>query len=347
MNKKLDIILSVILVVLIIIALVLCTELLLKYILKPYFYEVTRSEWAFSYTQVTALNKLGYLGKNVTIGIIDTGISLEHPDLSSINVIAWYDFINNREEPYDDNGHGTHIAGILAANGKLKGIAPSAKLIIAKALRGDGTGEDEVIASAIRFCMDPNSDDNFTDAADIICLSLGGRKIPALGTKSENACKEAVGRGIFVVAAAGNDYPNRDVATPGTVELVISVGAIDKTKTIASFSSKGWNIFRDHPNEKPELVAPGVSIVSTWSPDYYTLCSGTSQAAPFVAGAIALVLDAYPQYQQEYTNNSTKVVKLKLLLASTAEKLDNQAEPHDNRYGYGLVNALGLYKALQ
>lgn len=342
--RKFDIILSVVIVVLVVIALVLSVKILLKYLFPAY--ELTRSDWAFECTEIVQMNAAGYFGVNVTIGIIDTGINTNHPDLSSINISAWKDFINYRNEPYDDNGHGTHIAGILAANGKITGIIPYAKLIVVKALKNDGTSNDTTVAKAVEFCMDPNCDGDLTDGADVICLSLGGKKIPALGSASERACQNATSKGTFVVAAAGNDYPNRDVATPGTVELVFSVGAIDENKKIAVFSSKGWNVFRTAPNEKPELVAPGVHILSTWQTGY-AYCDGTSQSAPFVAGSIALILDALPHYQHEFTNSSAAISYFKRVLADSAEKLDAQDTPHDTRYGYGLVQVWSTYNIIK
>jgi serine protease AprX len=348
MSRKLDIIVSAVIIALVIIAIILSAKLLLKYLTPSL--ELARSDWAFECTEITKMNVLGYFGANVTIAIIDTGINIQHPDLKNINIIAWHDFINSRNEPYDDNGHGTHIAGILGANDKIKGIAPYAKFIIVKALKGDGSGNDNIIASAIQFCIDPNDDCNLTDGADVICLSLGGKDIPKLSSASEIACQEAIDRGIFVVAAAGNNPKDIDVATPGTVKLAISVGAIDSNKEIAEFSSDGRNpvsgpFKRSYPNEKPELVAPGVAILSTWSTGY-AYCSGTSQSAPFVAGGIALLLDSLPQYQHEYTNNSTTISYFKKVLADSAEKLDEQAIPHDNRYGYGLVKVWSAYNML-
>ncbi|MEW6069892.1 MAG: S8 family serine peptidase, partial [Candidatus Thermoplasmatota archaeon] len=250
---------------------------------------------------------------------------------------------------------GTHIAGILAGNGKIKGIAPYAKFIIVKALKGDGSGDDNAVANATKFCIDPNGDGNLSDGADVICLSLGGKDIPKLSSASERACQVAIDKGIFVVAAAGNNPNDPDVATPGTVELVISVGAINKDKRIADFSATGRNpesgpFKRYDPNKKPELVAPGVEILSTWNGEkgvWYASCSGTSQSAPFVAGGIALLLDALPQYQHEYNNGTATITYFKQVLADRAEKLDAQNILHDNSYGYGLVLVLSAYNAIR
>ncbi|MDI6856328.1 MAG: S8 family serine peptidase [Candidatus Thermoplasmatota archaeon] len=341
-GRKLDIVLSIIIIVLVVIACILSAKLLLKYLSAS---QLSRSEWAFECTEIVQMNLLGYWGANVTIAIIDTGINLQHDDLKSMNLVAWRDFVNGKEQPYDDNGHGTHIAGILAANGKIKGIAHQAKFIIVKSLKGDGSGDDGIVANAIEFCIDPDGDGNLTDGADVICLSLGGKDLPKLSSASERACQKALDRGVFVVAAAGNNPKEPDIATPGTVELVISVGAIDSNKKIADFSQDGnraFNFKRDNPNKKPELVAPGVEILSTWG-EWYAYCNGTSQSAPFVAGVLALILDALPQYQHEQTNNSTAIRYFKQVLADSAEKLDEQNIPHDNSYGYGLVQVLDAY----
>jgi serine protease AprX len=339
MKPGTKIVISSILIIIIIISSIFGVRILLKYF-TTYSFD---SEWAFEITRINELRELGFSGSNVTVGIVDTGIDINHPDLSSVTVTYWHDYINNQSMPYDDNGHGTHTAGIIAGKGRMNGVSPDVKLIVAKALRGDGTGDDDVVADAINFCVDPNNDGDFSDGSDVICLSLGGKKLPVLGTESEKACKNAVNRGVFVVAAAGNDYPNRDVSAPGTVEYVISVGAVDENKNIASFSSKGWNVFRDDPDKKPELVAPGVNILSTWKDGEYAYCSGTSQAAPFVAGTVALFLDAYPQYR----HNSSAVHLFKNVFMDTAEKCGEQNTPHDDRYGYGLVQAYDAYVALK
>lgn len=339
MKVATKIVISFILIIIIIIASIFGVRILLKYFTIPQ----PSSEWASEIIQVNELKNLGFSGLNVTVGIVDTGIDIDHPDLSGVTITYWHDYINDQPAPYDDNGHGTHIAGIIAGKGVMKGVSPDVKLIVTKALKGNGSGDDDVVAEAINFCVDPNNDGDFSDGSDVICLSLGGKKLPVLGTASEKACENAVNNGVFVVAAAGNEYPNHDVSSPGTSEYAISVGAVDENKNIASFSSKGWNVFRDDPDKKPELVAPGVNIFSAWKDGEYAYCSGTSQAAPFVAGAIALLLDVYPQYK----HNSSAVHLFKNVFMETAEKCDEQNVPHDDRYGYGLIQAYDAYLALK
>ncbi len=307
---------------------------------------IDRTEWAFEITQIKDMNTDGYEGEGVVIGIVDSGIDTSHPDLDHINITAWADYVNERSEPYDDNGHGTHIAGIIAASGEIEGISPKVKMIVVKAISASGSGSDSDVADGIRFAVD--------NGADVICLSLGGRaRFLNLGDETAQACEYAVSQGVFVVAAAGNDGEDDDgdVSSPATVDDVIAVGAIDENKAIASFSSQGDNdglspilpnppdTDRQDPDKKPELVAPGIDIVSTYTDGEYAKASGTSQATAFVAGGIVLLLDANPQYQREGAvgGSSTAVNHLKETFMDTAEKYPGQDTPHDDHYGYGLI----------
>lgn len=320
-----------------------------------YLEHAERTEWAFVVTQINKLNDLGFYGSNVTIGIIDTGIDINHSDLQRVNVV-WKDYINNKSVPYDDNGHGTHIAGILSASGELNGIAPKADLIVVKALDKDGFGSDDIVAKAIYFCVDPSQDGNTSDGADIISLSVGGFDWPFvgdfMGDASNKACEYAVDKGIVVVVAAGNNGPyNGDVSPPATVSLTIAVGAVGCDKKIAEWSSRGANnglpflSFDDRhdPNKKPEVVAPGVGIISTYEDGFFTNLSGTSIATPFVTGIIALLLEGHPQYKHK---DAQTVEILKNVLMDTAEKLNGQEEPHDKYYGYGLIQGYDAFLAV-
>ncbi|UCG68988.1 MAG: S8 family serine peptidase [Thermoplasmata archaeon] len=304
--------------------------------------QIDRTEWAFEITQISDMNDAGYDGGGVLVGIVDSGIDTTHPDLDHINITAWKDYVNGRANPYDDNGHGSHIAGIIAAQGEIDGIAPKVEMIVVKAISSSGSGSDSDVAEGIEFCV--------SNGADVIVLSLGGGRLPILGTEAERECEDAIDAGVFVVAAAGNDGEddNGDVASPATVSDVIAVGAIDEDKNIASFSSEGdndGNLFpprapRFDPDMKPELVAPGVKILSTWINNEYGIGSGTSQATAFVAGGVVLLLDAHPEYQREGSSggDSNTVSDFKEIFMDTAEKCPNQETPHDDHYGYGLIN---------
>jgi subtilisin family serine protease len=302
---------------------------------------IERTEWAFDITQITDMNKNGYDGEGVIVGIVDSGIDLEHPDLDHINVTAWKDYVNGEEEPYDDQGHGTHIAGIIAAQGVIDGIAPSVKMVIVKAISSSGSGSDSDVADGIDFVVE--------NGADVICLSLGGMaRILNIGDETAAACNDAINQGVVVVAAAGNDGENDDgdVSSPAIVDGVIAVGAVDEDKRKASFSSIGDNDGflplpfddRNDPDKKPEVVAPGVDIISTHLDEGYAKASGTSQATAFVAGGMVLVLDANSQYQREgaFGGDSDAVNEIKNAIMNSAEKVSGQDSPHDDYYGYGL-----------
>jgi len=304
-----------------------------------------RSEWAFEETQIKEMNKQGFKGEEVKIGIVDTGLNVDHPDLKNMNIIAWNDFINGQTEPYDDAGHGTHVGGLIGADGEMDGGAPKADFIIAKALNQYGEADDGVVANAIDWCAD--------EGADIICLSLGGNaSIPRLGEQSGIAARQAISRGVIIVAAAGNDGDDsndEEVSRPANVADVIAVGAVDKDLKIAPFSSMGdndgitplpWDD-RSDPDKKPEVVAPGVEIRSTYLEKGYAIMSGTSQAVPFVVAGIALMLEEHPQYNRtgDEGGDSDAVEKVKEAIMQGAYALPDQEVPHDDHYGYGLFRA--------
>jgi serine protease AprX len=305
-------------------------------------HDIQRTEWAFDITQIKTMNDNGYNGDGVIIGIVDSGIDPTHPDLDHINITAWKDYVNGRAQPYDDQGHGTHIAGIIAASGEIDGVAPEVKMIVVKAISSSGSGTDANVAAGIDFAVE--------NGADVICLSLGGMaRFLNIGDDTAAACEDAIDQGVYVVAAAGNDGEDDDgdVASPATVDGVIAVGAIDKDKRKASFSSIGDNDGilpfpiddRDDPDKKPEVVAPGVEIVSTHLDHGYAEASGTSQATAFAAGSMVLLLDAEPQYQREGANggDANSINQVKNAIMDGAEKLAGQDTPHDNYYGYGLI----------
>jgi len=318
--------------------------------LSGYLDSDSRTDWAFEETQLEDMNDRGFRGEGIRIGIVDTGINIGHPDLKDMNIIAWRDFINDEPEPYDDKGHGSHVAGLIGADGEITGGAPKADFIIAKALDSEGGGDDSTVAEAINWCVD--------QGADVICLSLGNDAvIPRIGEFSGLAARNAVNQGVMVVASAGNDgrggeegEDDGDVNRPATVDGVIAVGAVDEDLKIAPFSSMGDNDGitsltiddRTDPDKKPEVVAPGVKIRSTHLDRTYAIMSGTSQAAPFVASGIALMLEEHPEYKREGATggNSDAVEKIKEAIMKGAYKLPGQEVPHDDHYGYGLIRVV-------
>jgi serine protease AprX len=303
------------------------------------------SEWAFEMVQIRDLNAGGLRGAGVTVCVVDTGIDQGHPDLARAAVVAWRDFVNGQPAPYDDDGHGTGMAGLIAADGRVTGGAWNVELYIAKAIAAGGTGTDSNVASAIRFCLDPNGDGNRGDRADVISLSLGGGAHPIFGSAVADAANEAIALGVFVVAAAGNDGEDDDgeVEVPAREPLVIAVGAVDREGRIASFSSRGrqtvgfpFGIPREDPNKKPEVVAPGVDLIVPWIRGEYARVSGTSPATAIVAGGLALVLEAHPEVRKV---DAAAVEKVKTSMMRAALPLPGQSTPHDNQYGYGLFQA--------
>lgn len=321
---------------------------------------IERSEWAFQLTQIAELQDDDLSGQGVTIGIVDSGIDLSHPALRHVHLAAWKDYVGDHDEPYDDSGHGTHVAGILAARpssgqwfagGNVMGVSPNVELIVVKAC-GPETCSSNAVEDGIDFTVQ--------NGADIVVLSLGGRQALAnLGDAPIRAVERATDRGVFVTAAAGNSGTDHgDVESPSSARYAIAVGAINEDERVPDFSSRGSNSAnqglaaginaRPDPHKKPELVAPGVDILSTHLDGGYAHATGTSQATPFVAGVIALLLEDQPQWKRsgDRGGSSSSVETMKQVLTQSAKPLDGQRTPHDNAAGYGLVQAVDALKRL-
>ena len=267
--------------------------------------------WEKQYREMTGLDDLNGLdGSGTGVCIVDTGIDANHPDLEHANIVSWIDLISGSDSPYDDEGHGTAMAGIIVSKGGLNGVSPGVDLLIAKAISDDGSGTDDIIADAVDWCVG--------EGADIISLSLGGSQGFGSGffttDQLEEAVIEAIDSGVFVIAAAGNDGEDDDgdVESPGSVEDVICVGAVTRTGNAWSGSSEGDNngrlwpnpiLPRQDPDKKPEIVAPGHEVPilmasSTGSGTWWGWSSGTSAATAWVAGSIAIFLEANPEMKR-------------------------------------------------
>ncbi|NOT75554.1 MAG: S8 family serine peptidase [Cyclobacteriaceae bacterium] len=242
-------------------------------------------------------------GSGIRIGIIDTGIDYRHPALGSgfgpgFKVVGGYDFINNDNDPLDDNGHGTHVAGIAAANGTtIKGIAPGAKLYAYKVLDQNGSGYSSLSIAAIEKAVDPDQNPATPDYLDVINMSLGS---PASNTRDflEEAVNNASDIGIIFCIAAGNSGSSiQSIATPGIAEKAITVGASSNQDDIAPFSSRGPVPYSFRL--KPDVTAPGVGVNSTFLGGGYSALNGTSMASPHVAGAAALLKSLHPDWTPE------------------------------------------------
>lgn len=304
---------------------------------------VSNSEWAFEMTEIRELNAAGRNGSGVVVCIVDTGIDASHPDLDHVTILAWRDFVNGRAAPYDDQGHGTAMAGLIVGDGEVRGASPAVSVLVAKGIAANGQGTDADVATAIDFCVDPDGDGDRSDGADIVSLSLGGGTHPIFGSAVADAANRAIQFGVFIVAAAGNDGQTDDgeVEVPAREPLVIAVGAVDRNGLIATFSSSGRQTYgfaqpRTDPDKKPELVAPGVDLVAPWPGGQYVRVSGTSPATAIVAGGLALLLENHPELRKQ---NPTTIESTKTALMTAVRTLAGQVLPHDDHYGYGLFQA--------
>ena len=226
----------------------------------------------------------GDAGEGVVVAVIDTGIDHTHPALAG-KIIGGWDFANDDDDPMDDHRHGTHVAGIIAATGgPMSGIAPGVSLLAYKVLDDEGRGSTSDIVAGIERAI--------TDGADVINLSLGkgGNPDDPLARAVENA----VAAGVVVVVAAGNSGSFHTIGSPGVAHSAITVGATLDTAAIADFSSRGPA--GRSGAIKPDLVAPGVDVLSTVLGGEYGRSSGTSMASPYVAGVAALLVAAHPDW---------------------------------------------------
>ncbi|MCG8482330.1 MAG: S8 family peptidase [Clostridia bacterium] len=273
---------------------------------------------ASQFSGARMVNNYGYKGKDIGIAIIDTGVA-PHNDLTKPynRIVAFKDYVNNRDAPYDDDGHGTHVAGIAAGNGysnsKYRGIAPEANIIGVKVLDGTGSGSTSDILAGLQWIINNKQKYNIK----IVNMSLG---TPADAVYREDplakGATSAVNHGFTVVTAAGNNGPRmRTINSPGTSPYVITVGAINDNRTtsyddifIADFSSRGPTRSGE---VKPDVMAPGVDIISLSNKSLsgYTSHSGTSMAAPIISGAAALIYEK---------NGDISTEQIKRLVKNTA-----------------------------
>lgn len=264
-------------------------------------------------------------GAGVKVAILDTGIDHDHPDLQAnvkggiyyagwiIDEILGYDGSTNPAYWNDGHGHGTHCAGIVAAANNaigVVGVAPDAFLYGVKVLGDDGSGYTSDIIQGIEWCAN--------NGIEVASMSFGG---PSSTASLQSACQAAFNAGVFLVAAAGNDYGG-PVIFPAAYNSVTAVSAVgqdtDGSIYLASFSNVGPEI---------ALAAPGVSINSTFKDGAYKVWNGTSMACPHVAGAAALV----------WASGASGPLAVQTQLWSTAEDLG--ATGKDIYFGYGLVDA--------
>jgi minor extracellular protease Epr len=268
-------------------------------------------DWGIEQVRAPEAWNLTYTGKNVKIAVVDTGIA-SHEDLTIAGGASFTSYTTSYQ---DDNGHGTHIGGIIGARNNDRGVigaAHDSQLYAVKVLDSNGSGYLSDVVAGIDWSI--------TNQMDIINLSLG---TSTHSTTLQEVVDKAYNHGILVVAAAGNngnsDGSGDTVEYPARYTSAIAVAATDSSNTRASFSATGETI---------EVAAPGVSIASTYLDNGYVYMSGTSMATPYAAATLALLKEAYPTHSAS---------QLRSLLQEGV--VDLGATGKDTFYGHGLVQA--------
>ncbi|WP_088103775.1 S8 family serine peptidase [Halalkalibacter urbisdiaboli] len=293
----------------------------------------TANRW---YGTQKARDDFNLTGAGVTIAVLDTGVDHNHVDLNNHKVIGWRDFVNGRANPYDDQGHGTHVASIAAGTGdgnqRYQGVAPEASIVGIKVLNANGSGSMVQIIRGVEWMIE--NKDRFNIKVATLSLGLSGTSD---GTDAlSQVVNAAVDRQIAVVVAAGNSGPTRyTIGTPGAAEKAITVGAMSDVGEmgyfLTEFSSRGPTA---DGRIKPDIVAPGYQITAAAAntTNEYVTFSGTSMACPFVAGTVALMIEANPVLTPE---------EIKSILVNTAEEWGPTEKDHD--YGAGRLRG---YRAI-
>jgi subtilisin len=287
-----------------------------------------KTSWGYIDIAADSAHDLGVTGEGVDIAVLDTGVDTRHSDLriaGGIDCTDWWPWSTDYD---DDNGHGTHCAGIATAhdNGNgVVGVAPDANLYAVKVLGNSASGFWSDAIQGIDWCI--------SNRIPIISMSLGGDSIPSA---LRDSLQRAVDNGHLVVAAAGNrgndgdgDCDERNVDAPARNRNVLAVGASTSDGDVATFSSVG---------RRTELTAPGTGIYSTYKGNSYATMSGTSMAAPHVAGVAALVWQA-AGYGKPSGDEGARV---RDVLTSTATEIDGTCDE-----GHGLVDAYEAVRAVR
>lgn len=282
--------------------------------------------------------KKRYLGQGITVAVMDTGIAL-HPDFDN-RIVYFRDIIYERNMIYDDNGHGTHVSGIIGGSGKISqgyfsGMAPLSRLIMVKVLDEKGNGDIKNVIKGVRWILENRKKYRIR----IVNISVG--TLPNTADKGAEALLKAVEElwdaGLIVVAAAGNYGPGEgSITIPGISKKIITVGSSNDQS--GTFSGKKKYYSGRGPTKecvvKPDVIAPG-SGVSSCNAKYnrtenpYVIKSGTSMATPIVSGAVAVLLSKYPDMSN---------VEVKLRLRESCVDMGYGR----NRQGWGLLNVKRL-----
>ncbi|WP_326815133.1 S8 family peptidase [Streptomyces sp. NBC_01763] len=241
----------------------------------------------------------GYDGKGVKVAVLDTGADLNNADIKS-EIVGSQSFVNG-QTVQDGHGHGTHVASTIAgsganSDGKYKGVAPGADLLIGKVLANSGQGLDSSILAGMEWAVE--------QGADVVSMSLGGTDTPGEDVLTNAVNSLSASSNALFVIAAGNSGPGEStLGTPGAADAALTVGAVDKSDALADFSSRGPRL--GDMAIKPEITAPGVDIVAARAAGTtmgtpvdanYTSANGTSMATPHVAGSAAILKQRHPDW---------------------------------------------------
>jgi subtilisin len=243
-------------------------------------------------------------GEGVRVAVLDTGVCEAHPAFYGAGML--HRNFTKDCTAFDTNGHGSHVAGIIAARGEMMGIAPKASVISCKVLGNDGSGSMDAVSRAVHFAVEWG--------CHIIVMSLGA---PVGSARLEKAILAASDAGVPVVCAAGND--GGPVSYPAAYGHTIAVGAVDENRQVCEFSCRGREI---------DVAAPGHKIRSAWVHGGYATLSGTSMAAPFVAGVLTLAT----------AENGCRPLGSQAREIIRQTSTDMGPPGKDNDYGWGLIN---------
>lgn len=292
--------------------------------------DTPEATWGLHRTRaLEARQRFGVDGSGVVVGILDSGIDPDHPDLAG-KTLAFESFVDDTTEPNDENGHGSHCAGTIAggaASGRAIGVAPGVKLVVGKIFSKAGLTTEEVILAGMEWIVDPDGVPNSGDEPRLISNSWGGGPGRVVFRPAVQAWRAL---GILPIFAAGNDGPREEtLGTPGSYPEVLAVGATTVEETVAEFSSRGPAFWDGVELIKPDVSAPGRKVTSARVGGGYKVLSGTSMATPHVSGLAALVAQARPDLDAE---------GLRQLLEATT--LDRGPLGRDPDWGTGRIDCV-------
>jgi hypothetical protein len=297
-------------------------------------------EWNIETIRAPELWNLGFRGQGIVVANMDSGVDVNHPDLQGKyrgGANSWYDPNGEHDTPYDADGHGTGTMGVMVggdAGEKAIGVAPGAQWIAVKIFNDAGEAFYSVIHQGFQWLLDPDDDPDTDDAPDIVSNSWGLNNVNNCSLEFQADIQALKAAGIAVVFAAGNSGSGSSTSiSPANNPEAIAAGSLSQSLNIALTSSRGPSACSG--DIYPEVVAPGVNIRTADLFGSYHSWSGTSFAAPHVAGAMTLLLSAIP---------TLTVSELELALKQSAFDLGNPGP--DNNYGYGLIDVLAAYQLL-